>query len=81
MSGLPALANLALLLPLIFLLAVPAALPLGLAYFFDQPWVVFVALPFTTAYALLIFWLGCRLSGNMLITREPEVLAATRVET
>jgi ABC-2 type transport system permease protein len=78
---LPALANLLLLVPLIFLLAVPSAIPLAIAYFFDLPWVVFVSLPLTTAYALLIFWLGCRLSGNLLSTREPEVLAATRIET
>ncbi len=78
---LPALANLVLLLPLIFLLAVPVALPLLLAYFFELPWIVFVALPLTIAYALFIFWLGCRLAGNLLATREPEVLVATRVET
>lgn len=78
---LPALANIVLLLPLIFLLAVPVALPLLLAYFFELPWILFVALPLTIAYALFIFWLGCRLAGNYLSTREPEVLVATRVET
>ncbi|MCA9949107.1 MAG: hypothetical protein KDE48_05640 [Anaerolineales bacterium] len=78
---LPALANIVLLLPLIFLLAVPAAIPLLLAYFFELPWILFIALPLTTAYALFIFWLGCRLAGGLLSTREPEVLAATRVES
>jgi hypothetical protein len=77
---LPALANLFLLLPLIFIMAIPAAVPLLLAYFFDLPWVMFVALPLSLAYALPIFWLGCRHSANLLATREPEVLAATRVE-
>ena len=77
---LPALANLFLLVPLIFIMAIPAAVPLLLAYFFDLPWVMFVALPLSLAYALPIFWLGCRHSANLLATREPEVLAATRVE-
>lgn len=78
---LPALANLVLLLPLIFLLAVPVALPMLLAYFFELPWIMFVALPLTLAYALFIFWSGCRLAGNWLSTHAPEVLVATRVET
>ena len=78
---LSALANMLLLLPLILLLALPLAVPLLLAYFLDQPWIAFVALPLTTAYGLFVFWFGCRLSGNLLSTREPEVLAATRVET
>jgi hypothetical protein len=77
---LPALANLFLLLPLIFIMAIPVAVPLLLAYFFDLPWVMFVALPLSLAYALPIFWLGCRHSASLLATREPEVLAATRVE-
>ncbi len=78
---LPALANIVLLLPLIFLLAVPVVTPLLLAYFFELPWIIFVALPLTLAYALFIFWSGCRLAGNWLSAHEPEVLVATRVET
>ncbi|MDX1414886.1 MAG: hypothetical protein R3293_11895 [Candidatus Promineifilaceae bacterium] len=77
---LPALANLILLLPLIFLFAVPCALPLVAAYFLELPWIFFVSLPLTAAYAGVVFWLSCRYSGNLLKTREPEVLAATRVE-
>ncbi len=78
---LPALANLFALIPLIILLSAPAAIPLALAVFLDQPWIVFAALPLSAAYAALIFWLGCRLSGDLLANREPEVLAATRIET
>lgn len=78
---LPALANLVVLVPLMIILALPTAVPLIAAYFLNLPWVVFVALPLTAAYALVIFWQGCRLSGNLLETREPEVLVATRVGT
>lgn len=77
---LTALANFFLLGPAILLVAAPVGLPLGLAYFLDRPWIAFATFPLALLYGLLLFWGGARLAGRWLAGREPEVLAATRVE-
>lgn len=77
---LTALANLLLLVPAIVLVSLPVVLPLGLAYVFQQPLILAAGLPLALLYAGSVFWFGCRLAGQLLTQREPEVLQATRVE-
>ncbi|MBX3060075.1 MAG: hypothetical protein KF770_26765 [Anaerolineae bacterium] len=68
------------LVPLtVFIFSLPVALPLGLAYGFQVPWLAFVGLAFSLVYALLIFWGGCRMAGNLLLTREPELVAKMKL--
>ncbi|NJN55670.1 MAG: hypothetical protein HC804_13515 [Anaerolineae bacterium] len=68
------------LVPLaILIFSLPVGLPLGLAYGFDLPWLAFVGLLFSAAYAGAIFWGGCRIAGNLLLSREPELVAKMKL--
>ncbi len=68
------------LVPLaVFIFSLPVALPLGFAYGFKLPWLAFVGLAFSLAYALVIFWGGCRMAGNLLLAREPELVAKMKL--
>jgi len=68
------------LVPLtILIFSLPVGLPLGLAYGFKLPWLAFVGLGFSLAYAIIIFWGGCRIAGNQLAAREPELVAKMKL--
>ncbi|HRQ38315.1 MAG TPA: hypothetical protein PLD25_10410 [Chloroflexota bacterium] len=68
------------LVPLtILIFSLPVALPLGFAYGFDLPWLAFVGLAFALVYAGAIFWGGCRMAGNLLLAREPELVAKMKL--
>lgn len=68
------------LVPLtILVFSLPIALPLGLAYGFKLPWLAFVGFGFALAYALVVFWGGCRIAGNLLAAREPELVAKMKL--
>ncbi len=61
------------------LAALPALAPLVLALIFEQSWIALVGLLPAVVYGLLVFWYGTKIAGNLLVNREPEVLAATRL--
>jgi ABC-2 type transport system permease protein len=68
------------LVPLaVLIFSLPTVLPLGLAYGFELPWLAFVGLVFSLAYAVVIFWGGCRMAGNLLLAREPELVAKMKL--
>jgi hypothetical protein len=58
--------------------SLPAALPLLAGYWLDRPLLSVIALPFSLLYAVMVFWFGSRLAGNLLLEREAEVLATLR---
>ena len=59
--------------------ALPALAPLVLALILKQSWIALAgALP-AAIYGGLVFWYGTKIAGNVLVSREPEVLAATRL--
>lgn len=61
------------------LAALPAIAPLLLALILTQSWIALVGLPLAVVYGGALFWYGTKIAGNLLISREPEVLAATRL--
>ena len=78
-SCLTTLANLLLVPIVIGLLALPIVAPLAAAFFGNADWWVGLSVLITLVYSPLIFGIGCWLAGRLLVTREPEVLTATRV--
>ncbi len=68
------------LVPLaVLIFSLPVALPLGLAYGFELPWLAFVGLALALVYAGVVFWGGCRMAGNLLLGREPELVAKMKL--
>lgn len=73
------LANAFLVPVLIAVVAFPAAAPLIAAYWWQRPIIAGLAAVLAPFYALVIFWFATRLAGDLLLEREAEVLAATRL--
>lgn len=73
-----ALASTFLVPAIIGLISLPAAAILGLGFYLDQTWVILVGSLFALFYGPAILWLGTFLGGRALLTREPELLQATR---
>ncbi|MCP4417022.1 MAG: hypothetical protein GY805_10390 [Chloroflexi bacterium] len=63
----------------IVILSLPAAAPLGLAFYLDLPLMGIVGALFSLIYGAAIFYGGCRLAGNLLQEREPELVAAMKL--
>ncbi|VAW30138.1 hypothetical protein MNBD_CHLOROFLEXI01-3553 [hydrothermal vent metagenome] len=57
----------------------PAAALLGLAFYFDLSWLGMVAALFSLIYGAAVFYGGCRLAGNLLQQREPELVATMKL--
>jgi ABC-2 type transport system permease protein len=57
----------------------PAAVLLGLAYYLDLPWLGVLSALFSLVYGAAIFYGGCRLAGNLLQEREPELVATMKL--
>jgi hypothetical protein len=62
------------------ILCLPGIAPLGLALWRGWDWLAPIGAVVTLVYGAVVFWFGTRLAGQLLIQREPEVLAATRVK-
>jgi len=73
-----ALASTFLVPAIIGLISLPAAAILGLGFYLDQTWIILVGSLFATFYGPAILWVGTFLGGRALLTREPELLQATR---
>jgi hypothetical protein len=68
------------LVPLaILVLGLPALLPLVAAYLLELPWLLIPGLLFSMAYGVAIFLGGSKWAGQLLLAREPEVLARLKV--
>lgn len=78
-SCLSALANIMLIPSLTGLLVLPVAAPLALAIWQEQSWIGVVGSFFALLYSLLVFAGGIHLGGTVLLEREPELIAATRL--
>ncbi len=63
----------------IIILSLPAAAPLGLAFYLDLPLMGIVGALFSLIYGAAIFYGGCHLAGNLLQEREPELVAAMKL--
>jgi ABC-2 type transport system permease protein len=74
------LANGTLMPMVIGILCLPGIAPLGLALWRGWDWLAPIGAVVTLVYGAVVFWFGTRLAGQLLIQREPEVLAATRVK-
>ncbi|MCB9009335.1 MAG: hypothetical protein H6656_18585 [Ardenticatenaceae bacterium] len=57
----------------------PAGALLGLAYYFNLPWLGAVGAVFSLVYGAGILYAGCRLAGNLLQEREPELVATMKL--
>jgi ABC-2 type transport system permease protein len=57
----------------------PAAALLGLAFYFNLPWLGFVGAAFSLVYGFGILYAGSRLAGNLLLEREPELVATMKL--
>ncbi|MBK8904243.1 MAG: hypothetical protein IPM53_23895 [Anaerolineaceae bacterium] len=57
----------------------PAAALLGLAFYFNLPWLGFIGAVFSLVYGFGILYAGCRLAGNLLLEREPELVATMKL--
>lgn len=58
--------------------SLPAGLPLIIAYLLEQPLIGWIGILFSAAYAVGIFWGGSKLAGNLLLEREPELVASLK---
>lgn len=68
------------LVPLcVLVFSVPATIPLIIAYWLELPWLAFVAVILSAVYALVLFWGGSKLAGNLLLEREPELIAKMKL--
>ncbi len=67
------------LVPLIiWIVAIPAALPMAVAGFMERPLIATIGSVIVPAYGLFIAWGGTRLAGNLLTEREAEVFATLK---
>ncbi len=55
--------------------SIPAAAPLLLGFWLEQAWIGIVGIPISFTYSTLLFKYGTKLAGNLLLEREPELLA------
>lgn len=78
-SCLAAIANTMVVPAITVLLSLPIAVPLGVAIWLDQSWIGFAGSLLTLAYGALIFVGGVRLGSQILLEREPELLAAIKL--
>ncbi len=68
------------LVPLsILVFSLPALIPLAVAYWLTLPWLAFGGLFLSLAYALALFGGGSKLAGNLLLEREPELIAKMKL--
>lgn len=74
-----ALANLAFVPACLALICLPIAIPLAVALWQQLNWIAIASIPLILAYGGLVFWLGTRFAGRLLVRREAEVLQATRL--
>lgn len=63
----------------IAIVSLPAALPLALAFIFNLPWLGAAGALFSLVYGAAILYGGCRLAGNLLQEREPELVATMKL--
>ena len=63
----------------IAVVGLPPAVLLGLAFFFDLPWLGIASAPFSLIYGAAVLYGGCRLAGNLLQEREPELVATMKL--
>ncbi len=57
----------------------PAAGMLGAAFFFNMPWLAAVGAIFSLVYGVGILYAGSHLAGNLLLEREPELVATMKL--
>ncbi|WP_420628989.1 hypothetical protein [Candidatus Leptofilum sp.] len=57
----------------------PAGALLGLAFYFNLPWLGGVAAIFSLVFGAALLYGGCRLAGNLLQEREPELVATMKL--
>jgi ABC-2 type transport system permease protein len=57
----------------------PAAGLLGAAFYFDLPWLAAAGAIFSLVYSVGILYAGSRLAGNLLMEREPELVATMKL--
>ncbi len=63
----------------ITVVSLPSAALLGLAFYFDLAWLGMIGALFSLVYGLLLLYGGCRLAGNLLQEREPELIATMKL--
>ena len=63
----------------IAVVSVPPAALLGVAYYFDLIWLGGITAVFALIYGVALLYGGCRLAGNLLLEREPELVAAMKL--
>ena len=63
----------------IAVVSLPPAALLGVAYYFDLIWLGGVTAVFALIYGIAILYGGCRLAGNLLQEREPELVATMKL--
>jgi ABC-2 type transport system permease protein len=57
----------------------PAAAMLGAAFYFNLPWLAAIGAVFSLFYGAGILYAGSRLAGNLLLEREPELVATMKL--
>lgn len=57
----------------------PAAALLGAAFYFNLPWLAAIGAVFSLFYGAGILYAGSRLAGNLLLEREPELVATMKL--
>lgn len=63
----------------ILVVNIPAVAMLGAAFYFDLPWLAAVGALFSLVYGAGILYAGSRLAGNLLMEREPELVATMKL--
>ncbi|MFZ1400119.1 MAG: hypothetical protein WAS33_24665, partial [Candidatus Promineifilaceae bacterium] len=63
----------------IAVVSLPPGALLGVAYYFNLPWLGVVAALFSLVYGAGLLYGGCRLAGNLLQEREPELVATMKL--
>ena len=63
----------------IAVVSLPPAALLGLSFYFDLAWLGMIGALFSLAYGPLLLYGGCRLAGNLLQEREPELIATMKL--
>lgn len=63
----------------IVIVTLPAAALLGLAYFLNLYWLGAAGALFSLIYGTAVFYGGCRLAGNLLQEREPELVTTMKL--
>lgn len=63
----------------IAVVSLPPAAMLGAAYFFKLPWLGWLTAVVALVYGAALMYGGCRLAGNLLQEREPELVATMKL--